>query len=90
VLAGRVDDLERRLTAGLRHGLALARGRSDSAARALNAVSPLATLGRGYAIATRVADGTILTDAAKVETGEEIRLRLGRGSLRARTTGREN
>jgi len=89
-LGGRVGDLERRLLGGLRHGLALARSRSDSAARALNAVSPLATLGRGYAIATRVADGTILRDAAGVEAGEEIRVQLGRGALRARTTGRED
>jgi len=89
-LAGRVGDLERRLLSGLRHGLALARGRSDSASRALNAVSPLATLGRGYAIATRASDATILRDAAAVEAGEDIRVRLARGTLKARTTGRED
>jgi exodeoxyribonuclease VII large subunit len=58
------------------------------AQRALNAVSPLATLTRGFAIVTRAADGTLLTDAASVAAGDEIEARLARGSLRARVTRR--
>jgi exodeoxyribonuclease VII large subunit len=62
------------------HRLALAQ-------RALDTVSPLATLTRGFAIVTR-ADGALLTDAAAVTDGEPIEARLARGTLLARVTGR--
>jgi exodeoxyribonuclease VII large subunit len=48
--------------------------------RALNAISPLATLERGYAIVSRPG-GDILRDASDVKTGEQINARLGRGKL---------
>ena len=48
--------------------------------RALNAISPLATLERGYAIVSRPG-GDILRDASDVKTGEQINARLGRGQL---------
>jgi exodeoxyribonuclease VII large subunit len=58
------------------------------AQRALDAVSPLATVTRGFAIVKR-ADGSVLTDAAAVRIGEEIEARLTRGSVTARVTGRK-
>jgi exodeoxyribonuclease VII large subunit len=54
------------------------------AQRALHGVSPLATLGRGYAIVTAVDSGRLLRDAADVIDGALIDARLGRGLLRAR------
>jgi exodeoxyribonuclease VII large subunit len=68
-------------TAVLGHRLALAQ-------RALNTVSPLATLSRGFAIVTR-ADGSLLTDAAAVAVGEHIHARLARGSLAASVTAKK-
>lgn len=53
------------------------------AARALNSVSPLATLERGYAIVTDADSGEILSDAGKVDTGDTIEARLATGRLRA-------
>lgn len=53
------------------------------ASRALDSVSPLATLDRGYAIVTDKATGRILSDAAKVPVGASIRARLATGSLEA-------
>ena len=53
--------------------------------RALHSVSPLATLDRGYAI-VRDADGTVLTQASAVESGDEIRARLSKGELVANVT----
>ena len=61
----------------------IACGRRDVVVRALNAVSPLATLERGYAIVTRAADGTLIRDAAQLTQGERIRARLGRGEIDA-------
>jgi len=52
-------------------------------ARALEAVSPLAVLSRGYSL-TRRADGSALRDAAALAPGEEVETRLARGSFIAR------
>jgi exodeoxyribonuclease VII large subunit len=55
-------------------------------ARTLNAVSPLATLQRGYAIVS-TEDGRILRDAADAGPGSVIEARLAVGSVRARVEG---
>ena len=52
----------------------------------LDNVSPLAVLGRGYAIATRRLGGELIEDAATVNNGEEIEVRLKRGGLACRVT----
>jgi exodeoxyribonuclease VII large subunit len=80
-LHARLDRAVSERLAGAAHRLALAQ-------RALDTVSPLATLTRGFAIVTR-SDGTLLTDASAVADGEEIEARLARGTLRARVTGRK-
>ena len=56
------------------------------AARTLDAVSPLATLGRGFSVVSRAADGALLRDAAQAPAGTEIEARLARGRLRATVT----
>ncbi|MCX2522731.1 exodeoxyribonuclease VII large subunit [Larsenimonas rhizosphaerae] len=56
--------------------------RLDVAARQLNAVSPLATLSRGYAI-TENEQGHIIRQAQETTPGEMITVRLGEGRLRA-------
>jgi len=57
---------------------AMRQGFGDNAAR-LEVLSPLKTLARGYAIATRDSDGTVLTDAALLTVSEQLLLRLHRG-----------
>ena len=64
----RLDDARRRL------GLAVA---------SLDAMSPLAVLGRGYALATDEG-GRVLRSARGVGAGETVRVRLAEGSLRCR------
>ena len=49
----------------------------------LNLVSPLATLERGYAIATG-ADGTALTNAKQAKPGDAINVKLAQGELDCR------
>jgi exodeoxyribonuclease VII large subunit len=63
----------------------LARDRMSLAAvrDALQALSPDATLARGYAVA-RSADGTVLRDVAQVAAGDALRVTVARGSLDAR------
>jgi exodeoxyribonuclease VII large subunit len=77
-----------RLAPTLRHAVARAGGRLEAALRALHATSPLATLGRGYAIVTLAAGGDVLRDPADAPPGTEIDARLARGSLRARVLPR--
>jgi exodeoxyribonuclease VII large subunit len=57
----------------------------DRLVHGLHTVSPLATLDRGYGIVTR-ADGSIIRDAAVVETGEIIKSRVARGTIHSRVT----
>ncbi len=83
----RHQDLLLRLRHAASGRLAAASQRLALAQRGLNAVSPLATLARGFAIVTR-ADGTLVTDAAAVAPGEAIEARVARGILTARVTGR--
>lgn len=78
VLEARLDHAVKQYLAGLSHRVTLAE-------RTLNLASPLATLGRGFAIVTR-ADGSLVSDASAVAPGEEIEARLASGRLRARVT----
>lgn len=47
----------------------------------LDAMSPLKVLGRGYAMA-QSDSGEVLRSAQQVEIGDQVRVRLGQGSLR--------
>lgn len=55
--------------------------RLQSLARALNSVSPFATLARGYAIVRR-ADGAIVRHWGEVGPGDEVHAQLAEGNLR--------
>lgn len=59
-----------------------AANRLDADRARLNALSPFAVLGRGYAIALGE-DGRVISSADTVQTGELVRVRLHRGELRA-------
>jgi exodeoxyribonuclease VII large subunit len=48
----------------------------------LTHLSPLAILGRGYSILSRVRDGAILRKATDAQLEEEIIARLSQGQLR--------
>jgi len=80
-LQARQAELERRLAAALEKRLDRHRQAVKAAAAKLHTVSPLATLERGYAIASRERDGKILRDSAEALIGETIRIRLAQGVL---------
>ena len=50
--------------------------------KTLNAVSPLATLERGYAIISDMKTGNILRDASQINTGDKIKAKLYHGNIR--------
>jgi exodeoxyribonuclease VII large subunit len=72
-----------RLRAATLSRLHLARERLSPLVRTLNAVSPLATLDRGYAIVSLVS-GAIVRSAADVAPGTLIEARLAVGKIRAK------
>jgi exodeoxyribonuclease VII large subunit len=84
--AARQADLFARLKAAAFSRLHVARERLSPLVRTLNAVSPLATLDRGYAIVSREGGG-ILVDAAQVAPGMVIEARLAKGQIRAKVEG---
>jgi exodeoxyribonuclease VII large subunit len=66
-------------------GVADARERLGLAAASLDALSPLAVLQRGYAVAQRE-DGTLLREAKSVSVGDSIKVRLAQGRINADIT----
>ena len=80
-MASRVQHADDGLRARMTRLLEDRRHRLGLGARALDAVSPLATLGRGYAIVSDADSGKVLTDATAA--GDRIEARLAAGRLRA-------
>jgi exodeoxyribonuclease VII large subunit len=72
-----------------RAALTVDRRRVAELAGRLDALSPLRCLERGYATVVSRRDGRRVTEAAAVEVGDELDIRLRSGRLRARTTDRE-
>lgn len=75
-----VDQLQRRLGKAMQRALEVRRVRLNSAARELNAISPLAVLGRGYAIA-QDEKGQVIRRADDTQPGQKIKLKLAEGRL---------
>jgi exodeoxyribonuclease VII large subunit len=82
----RLDAARRALNAGIRGSITTAQTRFELAGRTLHAVSPLATLDRGYAIVADAA-GKVVRDAATLAAGDRVEARLARGRFSATVTG---
>jgi exodeoxyribonuclease VII large subunit len=77
----RRTELRQRLLQGLMLHVRHQRMRLEALHRQLEAMNPVRTLDRGYAIVTRRKDGAILRSATSVQTGEQVHAWLARGSL---------
>ena len=82
--------LNKRLRLQMANKLGHVRQRLVGIGQHLQAVSPLATLGRGYAIVSQHPAGEILRSAAQVKPGEQIEARLAQGSLLCRVEKTED
>src|SRR5699024_6406395 len=76
-----LEEQRRRLHNAIMQQLEHRRTTLASSGRALHAVSPLATLDRGYAIVFD-AEGGIVRSSARVATGDKLTARLADGSMR--------
>ena len=52
-------------------------------ATALNSLSPLAVLGRGYSLTRMIPSGKVIADATTLIPGDSVRLTFARGEARA-------
>ena len=83
-----LDYTRSRLTAAGERYLASRRRAFAQCAAALDAMSPLKVLGRGYAVASDAA-GAVLRSAAQVQPGDAIRVQLQDGALHCTVNNRE-
>jgi len=80
----RLQFLEQGLRTGWKQGQQQRRLQLQGLARALEGMSPLATLGRGYAILRHASDGSVLRRVADARDGEALMARLADGELQLR------
>lgn len=78
-----LDYQSRRMHQAMTNLLAVKRARAGQLAAALDAMSPLKVLGRGYAIAQKQ-DGVIISHIGDAAPGERFRLRVSDGELPCR------
>jgi len=76
------------LVHGARSALEAKRRQLGAAVGRLDALSPLKVLDRGYAVVINKTDSRAVLDAATVKFGDELDIRLAKGRLSARATGR--
>ncbi|WP_149193284.1 exodeoxyribonuclease VII large subunit [Luteimonas suaedae] len=88
-LRQRLESLQPRLAAALPRRLHGETLRLRGAARALEAVSPLATVARGYAILQQH-DGSVVRSVHQAAVGDHLDARLGDGQLRVRVESRDD
>jgi exodeoxyribonuclease VII large subunit len=85
----RLSQVDGRLQAGALRKYHAAKARLGSLAARVDTLSPLAVLGRGYAVCWDGDRRRILREAAAVNDGDAVRVTLHRGELRCVVTGRD-
>ena len=82
----RLGELHRRLLSAGQSELHRRRLRFAQTVATLDAISPLRVLGRGYAVATKGARHTVVTDAAALKAGDALHIRFAKGAADCRVT----
>jgi exodeoxyribonuclease VII large subunit len=77
------------LLRAMHNGLKECRSAVENISARLEGLSPLSVLARGYSITVRPKIGTVISDAAQVQTGDEVLVRLHRGELLCQVTARK-
>ncbi|VAX05565.1 Exodeoxyribonuclease VII large subunit [hydrothermal vent metagenome] len=82
--------LDQRLQRQMSNAIIQFQQRLKGVCQHLHTVSPLATLGRGYAIVQMYPSGEVVRDAMSVKPGTQIKARLAKGSVLCRVEKRES
>lgn len=75
------DELTQRLNLSIKNQLQIRQQKLLGLSRTLQAISPLASLARGYAIVSDATSKKILRDSKDVKSGQEIITKLAKGEL---------
>ena len=87
VFRRRVDDLSHQASIAFSSRMSLLRQQVTTAEMRLQALSPTATLHRGYAVVQRESSREVVSRRAQVKTGEELRVTVGDGAFPAVVNG---
>ena len=79
-----IDELELRARVAISNQVDTGRERISSMARALEALSPLQVLTRGYSLTTKLGENKPLQSAEDLSSGDFIRTRLNDGEIISR------
>jgi exodeoxyribonuclease VII large subunit len=82
------SSLRNHLVHGAASALEAKRRQLGATAGRLDALSPLKVLDRGYAVVINQSNSRAVLDPATVKLGDELDIRLAKGRLSARATGR--
>jgi len=78
----RVDELSRRASSAVFNRINLQKKHIEGTGKRLEALSPLAVLGRGYAVVTRKEDGSIVSRVAQASNAMKVRVSDGEFEVR--------
>ncbi|MFH1640528.1 MAG: exodeoxyribonuclease VII large subunit [Candidatus Omnitrophota bacterium] len=82
----RIIDLARQSCIRLQHFLELRHAVFNTAAEKLDSLSPLNILSRGYSIAFKMPENTIVKDAKFVKIGDAVKIKLHKGEILSQVT----
>jgi len=86
-LANQAAQLAQRLEYCINTQLSHHREKLAILSRALDSISPLATLQRGYSITLQQTDGSVVHSVEQVRSGDTLETRLARGRILSKVTG---
>lgn len=79
----KLDSYRKSLDNTMRNKLAMTRHQLSGIQRTLSAIDPHHLLNKGFSILFAEKDGSVINDAATVNIGDHVRIRLAKGSLTA-------
>ncbi|UCD92999.1 MAG: exodeoxyribonuclease VII large subunit [Methanobacteriota archaeon] len=85
----RLDEVHMNLTTSQKHLLEMTRQGMEKLGSMLDAVNPLATLDRGYSVALKLPQKSIVDGIAAVEVGNDIRLMVKDGDIECEVKGKK-
>jgi exodeoxyribonuclease VII large subunit len=79
-----IEQMKKNMITGFHRMLDHLKGRLETRTGILDSLSPLAILKRGYSIARTMPEGLIIKEAAALAVGDEVGVKVSRGSFDAR------